>query len=182
LIAPSSTSCANAPFPSECATADQAAPYLISAFPQYGIYSPAELSALLSLIAFETGEFKYAVNHYPGRAGQGTRNMQLASFNLEYALSIPSLVSAAKALAPGGTTDGLSDDVLNQIRALVMPDEYSWGSAAWYYATKCASIRSQVQSGGEVGWTAYLGCVGTSATDDRKAYWMRANDAFGITV
>jgi hypothetical protein len=182
IIAPTADTCSGAPFPTECDTADTAAPFLIDAMQRYQIYSPPELSALISLIAFETGEFKYNTNHYPapGRPGQGTRNMQMAQFNLDYALSISELKAQAQALAPTGTTTGLSDDVLNEIRALVLPDEYSWGSAAWFLTTQCASIRPQLQAGGQAGWEAYLGCVGTTATSDRMAYWTRANTAFGI--
>ena len=181
-IAPTSNTCDGAPFPSECATAAQAAPYLITAMSSYGVVSPPEIAALLSLIAFETGDFKYNINHYPGRAGQGTRNMQMPDFNLQYALSIPALVGQVQAITSATTsTAGLSDDQLNAIRALVLPDEYTWASAAWFYTTKCASIRSQVQAGGQAGLEAYLGCVGTTATSDRLAYWTRANTAFGLS-
>ena len=104
-----SNTCSGTTFPSECETADQAALYLINAMISYGVYSPPELLALLSLIAFETNDFKYAINHYPGRAGQGTRNMQMPEFNLQYALLIPELKAQAEAIAPSGTTIGLSD-------------------------------------------------------------------------
>lgn len=180
-IAPTSNSCNGAPFTSECETASTAASFLISAMVQYEIYSPAEIAALLSLIAYETGDFKYAINHYPGRAGQGTRNMQMAQYNLEYALSIPTLKSAALAIAPASTTTGLSDDQLNTIRALVLPDEYAWASAAWFLTTQCASARTQLQSGSDAGYAAYLACVGTTATADRTAYWTRAKSAFGLS-
>jgi hypothetical protein len=181
-IAPTSNTCAGAPVPSECATATQAAPYLITAVSQYGITSAPEIAALLSLIAFETGDFKYNINHYPGRAGQGTRNMQMPDYNLQYALSIPALVGQVQAItSQTTTTTGLSDSQLNAIRALVLPDQYTWASAAWFYTTKCASVRSQVQAGGQAGLNAYLGCVGTTATSDRLAYWTRANTAFGLS-
>ena len=124
-IAPTSNTCSSAPFPVECETTDQAAPYLIDAMISYGVYSPPKLSALLSLIAFETGDFKYAINHYPGRAGQGTRNMQMAEFNLQYALSIPKLKAQAQAIAPSSTITGLSDAQLNAIRDLVLLDQYA---------------------------------------------------------
>jgi hypothetical protein len=148
----------------------------------YGITSPPELSAVLSLIAFESGEFKYNINHYPGRAGQGTRNMQMPDYNLQYALSIPALVGQVQAITSATTsTAGLTDTQLNAIRALVLPDQYSWASAAWFYTTKCASVRSQVQAGGQAGLQAYLGCVGTTVTGDRLEYWSRANAAFGLS-
>ncbi|PQE12806.1 hypothetical protein CJF30_00002686 [Rutstroemia sp. NJR-2017a BBW] len=90
-IVPASSSCANAPVASECSTAAHAAPYLISAMLTYQIYTLPEMGALLSLIGYESGDFKYNINHYPGRPGQGTRNMQMPEFNLQYALSIPAL-------------------------------------------------------------------------------------------
>jgi hypothetical protein len=183
VIAPTSNTCTGAPFPSECATSDQAAPYLISAMSTYSITSPPEIAALLSLIAYETGDFKYAINHYPapGRPGQGTRNMQMASYNLLYVKSIPGLSSSLTAITTASSTDGLSDDQLNAVRALVLPDEYAWGSAAWFLTTQCASVRSQLQAGGQAGYEAYLECVGTTATSDRLAYWTRANNAMGIS-
>ena len=46
--------------------------------------------------------------------------MQMAEFNLQYALSIPELKAQAEALAPSGTTTGLPDAQLNAIRALVL--------------------------------------------------------------
>lgn len=179
-IAPTSNTCAGSHLPTECATADQAAPFLIDAMLKYSIYSPTELSAVLSLIAFESGDFKYNINHYPGRAGQGTRNMQMPQFNLEYALSIPELQAQVKAITTSSTTSGLTDDQLNAIRALVLPDQYSWGSAAWFLTTKCASARPALQASGQAGFEAYLGCVGTTVTADRLAYWKRANAAFGL--
>ncbi len=150
---------------------------------QYGVTSPPEIAALLSLIAYETGDFKYIINHYPapGRPGQGTRNMQMANYNLMYAKSIPALSSSLAAITTATSTDGLSDDDLNSIRELVLADEYAWGSAAWFLTTQCSSARPQVQSGGQAGYEAYLSCVGASATSDRLAYWTRANTALGIS-
>lgn len=182
-IAPTSNTCDGAPYPDECETAATAAPFLIEAMRTYEITSPAEIAALLSLIAYESGEFKYAINHYPapGKPGQGTRNMEQATYNLKYALSVSALKSAALAVAPASTTTGLSDDELNEIRALVLPDKYSWASAAWFLTTQCAGIRSQLQAGGQAGWEAYLSCVGTTSTSDRLAYWTRAQTAFGLS-
>ena len=181
-IAPTSGSCANAPAAGECATNVDAAPFLIKAMSQYGITSPPEIAALLSLIAYETGDFKYNTNHYPapGRPGQGTRNMQMANYNLMYAQSIPALSAQLSAITTATSTSGLSDDQLNAIRALVLPDEYSWGSAAWFLTTQCASTRAALEAGGQAGYASYLSCVGTSATSDRLAYWTRANTALGI--
>ena len=175
-IAPTSNSCSNAPAEGECATASQAAGFLIPAFAKYGIVSPWEIASVLSLIAFESADFKYNINHFPGRAGQGTRNMQMGSFNLLYAQSIPELAGKANSIA------GTGDEQLNAVRALVLPEQYSWGSAAWFLTTQCApSVRSQMQAGGQQAFQAYMGCVGTSATGDRLAYFTRAMQAFGLS-
>jgi hypothetical protein len=71
-ISPNSLSCANAPAAGECATAAEAVPIINDVFTSYQISSPGEQAALLSLMAFETGDFKYNRNHFPGVAGQGS--------------------------------------------------------------------------------------------------------------
>ncbi|KAN0110275.1 hypothetical protein V8E51_006662 [Hyaloscypha variabilis] len=182
VIAPTSGSCGDAPAAGECATNVDAAPYLIKAMTDYGITSPPEIAAVLSLIAYESGDFKYNINHYPapGRPGQGTRNMQMPNYNLMYAQSIPALASQLSTITTATSTSGLSDDQLNAIRALVLPDEYSFASGAWFLTTQCVSARPAIQAGGQAGYAAYLSCVGTSATADRLAYWTRANTALGI--
>lgn len=180
-IAPSSNTCAGAPFPSECATASQAAPYLITAMQTYNIYSAPEIAAILSLIAFETGEFKYNINHYPGRPGQGTRNMQMLTYNLKYANSVPELQPKVTAITGGAAASVLSDTQMNEVLALVTPDQYTWASAAWFVATQCSdSVRSAMQAGGLAGFSAYMTCVGATPTSDRVAYWNKAAAAFGV--
>lgn len=180
-IAPTSSTCDSAPFPDECRTAAQAGPYLISAMIANSIYSPPELAALLALIAYESGEFKYSHNHFPGRPGQGTRNMQMPNFNLAYALSLDKTKAQAAAIASGREADALSDDEKNQVLALVEGDEFGWGSVAWFYNTECAAdVHTAVQAGGKTGWAAYLGCVGVEESADRDAYWERATAAFGL--
>lgn len=96
-----------------------------------------------------------------------------------YAQSIPALKDKVAAITTATTVAGLSDDKLNAIRALVLPDEYSWASGAWFLTSQCASQRTAIQAGGDAGFAAYMGCVGTPVTDDRKAYFTRAVAAFG---
>ncbi|KXH67920.1 hypothetical protein CSAL01_10091 [Colletotrichum salicis] len=183
--APKSTSCDGVTsFPEECATASHVASYLPQAFQKYNIYSKGEMAAVLSLMAFETGDFRYNRNHFPspGRPGQGTRNLQMAGYNLMYALSIPELASKATEIA-GGVTDGnsLTDDKKNQILDLVLPDDYTWGSAAWFLATQCDDdVKENLAAGTVKGFTLYMDCIGTSGTDDRVEYWSRAKGAFGV--
>jgi hypothetical protein len=71
-ISPNSSTCDNPPAEGECATAEQAAPFISDSFVTYAIDNVAEQAALISLMAFESGDFKYNRNHFPGVAGQGS--------------------------------------------------------------------------------------------------------------
>ena len=103
----------------------------------------------------------------------------MPNFNLMYAKSIPALKDKLNAITTASTTSGLSDDQLNAIRALVLPDEYSWASGAWFLTSQCASARPAIQAGGDAGFAAYMGCVGSPVTPERKAYWDKASAALG---
>lgn len=71
-IAPTSNSCTDAPAEGECATAKQAAKFTSQSFDTYKVTSKAEQAAIISLMAFESDDFKYNKNHFPGVAGQGS--------------------------------------------------------------------------------------------------------------
>ena len=172
-LAPSTANCNNAPAASECRTAAQAAPYIGISFTNFGITEFPVQAALVSLMLYETGDFKYARNHFPGVPGQGTRNMQSPAYNLKYAqwLSMEcnncgisaSDVQSAQAKGP------------EAVLALVNSDEWGFGSAAWFLSTQCgAGVRSELAKGDDAGWAAYLGCIGTSVTDDRTKIWKSA--------
>lgn len=85
-IAPKSSSCATAQFASECRTAAQAVGPISASFITYNITDPGEQAAILSTISFESDDFQYQINHFPGVPGQGTRNSKALSL-----LSSPSL-------------------------------------------------------------------------------------------
>lgn len=65
-IAPKSHNCTAPPAKGECATASQAAPNIAKSFAKYGVSSRAEQAAVIALMAFESGEFRYSRNHFPG--------------------------------------------------------------------------------------------------------------------
>ncbi|KAI9027691.1 hypothetical protein DFJ74DRAFT_617383 [Hyaloraphidium curvatum] len=173
--APESASCAGATlFPSECATAAKAAPLLTRAFARYNISNPAEQRALVALTAFETGGFRYERNHWPGRPGQGTRNMQMINFNLAYARSIPSLAPAVRRIAGNRTADALSSSQANATLSLLLRNQdHSWGSAAWFLATQCKpQVRRELRKGTAAGFATLLrGCVGVDPVQERMAVW-----------
>lgn len=119
VMVPTASTCAGAT--SECKTAAEAAPFINQSFGTYGISSPGEAAALISIMAFETGDFKFNVNHFPATPGQGTRNMQSPEFNLKYAKSIPELKDK---LAAAGT------DPKAVLALLTANGAYDFGSAA----------------------------------------------------
>lgn len=177
-IMPKSTSCPSGL--QGCATAEQAAPYLIQAFQTYNLQSSGQIAGVLALIGYESNDLEYRQNVDPGRPGQGTANMQMASYNLMYAQSIPALKADADAI--GTSTAAMSDAQLNDVLALVTVDEYNFASGAWFLATQCSQdVRNELATGTTAGFTAYMDCVGVSATSDRTAYWTRAQEAFGLS-
>jgi len=72
-IAPNSQTCDNPPAKGECATAKQAAKFTAQSFDTYQVTSKAEQAAIISLMAFESDDFKYNKNHFPGTPGQGSK-------------------------------------------------------------------------------------------------------------
>ncbi|OTA91268.1 hypothetical protein M434DRAFT_76505 [Hypoxylon sp. CO27-5] len=176
-IAPNSKTCENTTATSECRTADQAGPLLADAMVKYKIYSAGQIAGILALTAYESVDYKYKHNVSPGRPGQGTCNMQQFPFNLEYAKSIPEL-----AVKVNGVDENVSDEKKNEILALVTPDEYNFGSGAWYFTKHCtADVQNALKAGTDAGFEAYMGCVGVQLDKDRKDYWDRAKAAFGLS-
>ncbi|KAJ5415145.1 hypothetical protein N7465_003840 [Penicillium sp. CMV-2018d] len=173
IIAPSSKSCTDAPAEGECATAKQAAKFTSQSFDTYKVTSKAEQAAIISLMAFESDDFKYNKNHFPGVAGQGTRNMQSPSFNKKYASSLPDLKDKLPAVSNSPA------DLLDLLRNDGATD---FGSGAWFLTTQCSKeVRSALADGSETGWQRFISdCVGTSVTDERKVYWERAVKAIGV--
>ncbi|KAK2593754.1 hypothetical protein QQS21_008515 [Conoideocrella luteorostrata] len=175
-ITPKATSC---PDPKECRTAEQAAPWIAQSMTQYNIYCTKQMAAVIALMAFESVDFKYKHNVSPGRAGQGTANMQMAKYNLMYAKQIPGVKDQVANIP---SVDGQSDETLNRILSLVQPDEYNFGSGPWFLATQCGQdVRDKLSANVDEGFQAYMQCVGVSVTDERKAYFERAKKAFELS-
>ena len=64
-ISPSTRSCDNPPAAGECRTATQATPYIALSFTNFGITAFAEQAALVALMLYESGSFKYSVESLP---------------------------------------------------------------------------------------------------------------------
>ncbi|KAI3611034.1 hypothetical protein WG66_013685 [Moniliophthora roreri] len=182
------TSCANSNFPDECRDAAQALPFVNKAFSDYDITTIGEQAALLSLMSFETGGFAFNINHFPGRPGQGTRNMMLFNFIHQYAVDTPRTSQQALQLAgPDPDSPSITNDTMNAVRELVLGDDLSFASAAWFYknsgaaktgCTADASVVQGLQAETLAGWTVYIEkCIGTTVTPDRQAGWEAALNA-----
>jgi hypothetical protein len=170
-IAPATQSCDGAPFADECADATQAAAALNKAFATYKITSKSEKAAIVAYEIFESGNFKYKKNHFPGRPGQGTRMMAMPPFVEKYATAVAGADAVAKAKAAGG------DAGLDAVLALVnSDDEKSFGSAAWFVTTQCsADIRAGLAAGTTEGWHNFLTvCVQTELDPTRDTPWVAA--------
>ncbi|KAF1989636.1 hypothetical protein K402DRAFT_326395 [Aulographum hederae CBS 113979] len=172
-ISPDSGSCDGANFADECATATQAAPHVLDSFNQYQLYYPGEQAAVLSTMLFESGGFKCNKNHFPepGVPGQGTRNMQSPNFNKMYAEYLAQQGKLDTADVQAAEAKGAAE-----VLDLVMTDEFSFGSAAWFLSTQCdEGVRTGLQDGSQTSWEAYLTtCVGTTVTPERVAGWQKA--------
>ncbi|RAR13010.1 hypothetical protein DDE83_003676 [Stemphylium lycopersici] len=170
-IAPDTASCSGADFPEECADATQATTALNKAFETYKITSKGEQAAIVAYELFESANFKYKKNHFPGRPGQGTRMMAMPPFVEQYATSVVGADAVTQAKAAGG------DAGLVAVLALVnSDDEKSFGSAAWFVSSVCsADVRAGLTAETEEGWTKFLSdCVGTPVDPARNPAWEAA--------
>lgn len=173
-IAPETASCSGAPFPEECADATAAATALNKSFDTYGIKTAGEKAALIAYTLFESGNYKYSKNHFPGRPGQGTRMMAMPPFVAKYATAVAGADAVATANAAGGDPGAVA------VLALVNSDDVkSFGSAAWFYSTQCsADVKAGVAAETVDGWHTFLtACVGTTLDEARDTPWVAAKAA-----
>ncbi|KAF3938727.1 hypothetical protein ABW19_dt0201077 [Dactylella cylindrospora] len=182
-IAPGSSSCAGASFQEECRTAVQAAPFVSKAFSDFNINTIGERAALLSLMIFESGNFQFNRNHYPGRPGQGTKAMLMPNFIVSYAQSFGSTDSIQAGLN-AANIDSASDSVKNEVLALVLGDDKTFASAAWFYSENCSdTVKSALRGSPSIAaWSSYITeCVGASV-EGREEGFRAAVAALGGTV
>ncbi|KAJ2394835.1 hypothetical protein GGI23_004537 [Coemansia sp. RSA 2559] len=126
-------------------------------------------------MAFESDSWQYNVNHYPGTPGQGTRNMQMYTFNSEYAQFLHPTQAAIAARA-GGTA---SQE--NAVLDLVLDDDDSFGSGFWYLANHASAYynsANKLRDGNSADFQDYItNGVGATWTEDRLTVWNSVNSA-----
>ncbi|KAJ2896899.1 hypothetical protein GGI21_005000, partial [Coemansia aciculifera] len=136
----------------------------------------SEVVAVIALMAFESGSWQYNTNHYPGRPGQGTRAMLMYNFIQPYATALHP-TAAAQALAGGAATDA----VLNNVRALVLNDNDSFGSGFWYLVNHAAAYHNaadKLRDGNFDDFKDYVvNGVGAGWDDGRQTIWEAVNSA-----
>ncbi|KAL1716895.1 hypothetical protein EV715DRAFT_254455 [Schizophyllum commune] len=176
-MAPNTNSCVGAKYPDECRVASQAAQPILDSFATYALNNTNEQAAVISLMLYESGEFKYNWGHFVAgetvhTPGKGTRNMQSATYNEMYARELFGDDKVNAANSTGGA-DGILE--------LVSPDGPSFGSAAWFLTSQCdEAVRKGVQSGTQDGWSVYItDCIGTTVDQGRIDYWNKAKEALG---
>ncbi|KAK9768900.1 hypothetical protein K7432_000129 [Basidiobolus ranarum] len=175
--------CAQATFKEECRNAQQALGPLKKSFIKYDIESDGAKAAIIALIAYESGSFAYNINHWPGRAGQGTRNMMMFPGIHEYVKSLAPLRHKYSRIVKG-LREPFSESKQNEIRALVLNDEYSFASAAWYLArsSQCPKdTLKRLRANTEEAFKYYtLSCIKTGEENlaDRIAVWKQVVKGF----
>lgn len=190
IIAPSSRSCKNATNttkPQQCSTAGHAAPFILKALTDYNVTEPAEIAAVLAVMAKMSEEFKYNIGPDPG---MGTRMMLDAYQNLYYVHSLPEFNQTLTAIIGPNVTGwdshgfllkNFTDHQMNQTRDLVLPDAYSWASGFQQLTSlQCQDFRQSIVNDGDTGFNSYLSCSNAGYDDDVLFYWFRANQAFGL--
>ncbi|KAJ1819980.1 hypothetical protein LPJ60_003471 [Coemansia sp. RSA 2675] len=171
----SDSSCSSVSTPDECAPNSRAVAAINSAIAKYGVTQRGEIVALISLMAYESANWQYNINHFPGRPGQGTRAMLMYNFIEQYAQWLyPS--EATKVLAAGASTDAQ-----NNVRALVLGDNDSFGSAFWYLVNKASAYHGKgdkLRSGNADDFKDYIvNGVGAGWDDSRHSIWETVNGA-----
>ncbi|KAJ2359065.1 hypothetical protein IWW50_000263 [Coemansia erecta] len=161
--------CASVEDQSECATNDSAAKAITHAMAKYNVKRRGEVVALISLMAYESKNWEYNINHFPGRAGQGTRAMLMYNFIYTYAQSLyPDKVSSSAANSESATE-------MNSVRGLVLGGDDSFGAAFWYLTTVAKEFHGdegKLRSGNIDDFKAYIeNGVHTSWDDERAEIW-----------
>ncbi|KAI0010992.1 hypothetical protein F4779DRAFT_262957 [Xylariaceae sp. FL0662B] len=178
-IAPTSVSCEGAD--DDCRTNVQSGPLLAKAMCQYGLNNVenyGRLAAVLALTAFESVGYKFKRNVSKNEPGQGTSNMQMFNYNLQYAKTFDELKPQVQGVDPN-TQDPA---VKNMVRDLVKDDKYNFGSGPWFLTSQCPDAFNALIAGPGLddGFAQYMACVDVEIDEDRRAYWTRAKQAVGL--
>ncbi|MCJ1324529.1 hypothetical protein MMC10_001191 [Thelotrema lepadinum] len=186
-VAPKSNSCtrALANETAECATASSASIPFLKSLLQYNLTTKNQVAAIVSLVAFETGEFLYDYHHFPAsQPGWCTRAMMMPDNVVLYAKSLPNLPANLATLKTATNASSVSNSTLDDMCHYLTSDPVlDFGAPSWYLTSVCSpDIQSGLKTGGQTEWAAYMKlCVGvdTSLPDEagRIPYYTAAINA-----
>ncbi|KAJ2830478.1 hypothetical protein IWW50_000264 [Coemansia erecta] len=157
-----------------CANNARALVSLNKAAAKYGVTARGEVVAMIALMAFESESWHYNINISANQAGQGTKAMLMYPFIYKYAKSLyPDAVEDAWESATDAET-------MNKVRAMVLNDDDSFGSAFWYLTSQQPAFHNtgKIKDGDVDSFKEY--CVsGVQAgwTDNRAKLWETVNKA-----
>jgi hypothetical protein len=115
--------------------------------------------------------------------------MMTFPFIAKYALETPDVAGKVASIAPGINGDMTFDqlnqtpaNVMNKVRALVLRDNLSFASAAWFLRTKCSPDISRGLAGATAAaWSEYMSvCINTSDAPERLTGYRKALHAYGL--
>ena len=145
-FAPGTSACTTSTL--ECTSCQDTANGLNDAFKTYGFTTLGQKAGIIAYMAFESVDFAYNTNQFPGRPGQGTKCMLMPPHLYNFAISFPELKPQVESLSPSAAKDGVTygnydalfseDTTRNQIRALVLPNEYTFKCATWFMTSYTA--------------------------------------------
>ncbi|PHH78015.1 hypothetical protein CDD80_7477 [Ophiocordyceps camponoti-rufipedis] len=173
------------PQDTQCRNATVVAPLLSSSFQKYNVTCRQEAACLVGLAMLESVNFQSMRNKDPGRAGQGTVNMQMCNFNLKWArelnnASFPDVTGEINCLEKECKDKATCDQVLNTV---LETERGQFSSLAWFYKKQCnkplikEALRNNVSACSD-----YLQeCIGVKPNDGgRVSLNKKAFEAFGV--
>ncbi|KAJ2910291.1 hypothetical protein GGI21_001025 [Coemansia aciculifera] len=164
---------------SECATNKQAVIGIDAGIKKFNVTRRGEVVASIAWMLFESGGWKYNINHDPGTPGQGTRCMMMWNYVSEYAQSI--FPDQVKTLLGTQTVATATDAVKTSILALVLTNNISFSSAFWFLVTQAPTYHNnnaKLRDGNLADFQDYVtNGIGTTWTAARGDYWTAANKA-----
>ncbi|KAJ2065238.1 hypothetical protein GGI17_000494 [Coemansia sp. S146] len=166
---------------SECATNRDAVIGIDAGIKAYKVTRRGEVVASIAWMLFESGGWKYNINHTPGTIGQGTRCMMMWEFISEYAQSLfpeeYKKLMGASAAKPETATDAIKTSVIK----LVLTNNTSFSAAFWFLVNKAPTYHNnnaKLRDGNLEDFKEYVtkGIV-TTWTAEREKLWNDVNKA-----
>ncbi|KAJ2826366.1 hypothetical protein IWW50_002393 [Coemansia erecta] len=128
---------------------------------------------------YESGNWTYNINHFPGNIGQGTRTMMSWTNVSKYAQSIH---ADAYTAAIGSVDVSAADNTTKtKVINLVLNNEDSFGAGFWYLKTQAPSYHNNptaLRDGSVEDFQAYVEQgIGTTWNAEREDIWTKVNSA-----